>query len=47
VQERLNFISKVRNAEEKAIHLLEMESKPFQAIQASTLTAPAEPQTKP
>ena len=47
VQERLHFITKVRDAEEKAIHLLEMESKPFQAIQASTLTAPAEPQTKP
>jgi hypothetical protein len=46
-QERLHFITKVRDAEEKAIHLLEMESKPFQAIQASTLTAPAEPQTKP
>lgn len=47
VQERLHFISKVRDAEEKAIQLLEKESKPFQAIQASTLTAPAEPQTKP
>jgi hypothetical protein len=46
-QERLHFITKVRDAEEKAIHLLEMESKPFQAIQASILTAPAEPQTKP
>jgi hypothetical protein len=46
-QERLHFITKVRDAEEKAIHLLEMESKPFQAIQASTLTAPAEPQSKP
>lgn len=47
VQERLHFITKVRDAEEKAIHLLEMESKPFQPIQASTLSAPADLQTKP
>jgi hypothetical protein len=35
-QERLYFISKVRDAEEKAIRLLEQQSRPFQAIQAST-----------
>lgn len=47
MQERLHFITKVRDAEDKAIQWLEKESKPFQAIQASTLTAPADPQAKP
>lgn len=47
VRERLHFITKVREAEEKAIRLLEKESKPIQSIQAATLSTPFESPTKP
>jgi hypothetical protein len=47
VKERLHFITKVRDAEDKAIRLIEMNAKPFQQIQASTLAPWAQPQVEP